>query len=311
LTDRSAKLDEPKLKRKFRPIYRRKGIGVVSLVGGITQGESQQSPIPLPIFGTATAGEKTIVRSLRAAEKLNNLAALIFYVDTRGGDAFASDLIQREVERIGQKIPVIVYMGDVAASGGYYVSAKAHHIICQPATVTGSIGVVSGKPSLMGLYEKAHINAVSIKRGKNAGLYAGSAPLTEEERQILFNSIFESYKEFKWVVADGRDLPFDELDKICLGKVWTGRQALGHKLVDQNGSFLDAIKKAREMGELPDSEDILVPVYEIAGSRRGRLWPEPFKNEKPPASIAEWVQRLYRNGQGIQYVMPFEIIDHL
>lgn len=296
------------LKRKYHPIYREKAIGVVSLVGSIVQGESQQSPIPLPIFGSNSAGEKSLLRLLRQVEKMGDLGALIFYVDTPGGDAFASDLIQREIERIGKKLPVVVYMGDVAASGGYYVSAKAKYIISQPATVTGSIGVVSGKASLSGLYEKAHIKSATVQRGKHAGLYAGTEPLTEEERSILFNSINETYKEFKWVVATGRNLPFEELDPICLGKVWTGRQALGHKLVDANGSFLDAIVKARELADMPTDLDVHVPILNLYDDRKQNILPESFN--QPAESLAQLLQYRLKLGSGPQLIMPFKIVDH-
>ena len=109
--------------------------------GMMTMGQSRSSPIdlPIPFLGGATAGEQTIVDLLRMTERLSDLAALVFYVDSGGGVALAADFIGREVERIGRKIPIVVYMGDVAASGGYYVSAPAKHIMCQTGTMTGSI----------------------------------------------------------------------------------------------------------------------------------------------------------------------------
>ena len=267
-----------KLRTVYHPRYRKKMIGVISLEGAITMGESQNSPlpIPLPILGRSTAGEKSIVRLLRTAEKMDNLAVLIFHVDTPGGDALASDLIHREVERISKKIPVLAYMGETAASGGYYVSAGADHIMCQPATITGSIGVLMGKPSLGGLYDKLKISTVELKRGERAGLYLSQQPLTDTERGILFDGIKEAYKDFKWIVSRGRDIPFDALDPICLGRVWTGRQALGHKLVDSHGSFIDALQEARRLGELPLDPNIVVPILNIELDKRERLIPQPF-----------------------------------
>lgn len=267
-----------KLRTVHHPRYRKKMIGVISLEGAITMGESQNSPlpIPLPLLGRSTAGEKSVVRLLRTAEKMDNLAVLIFHVDSPGGDALASDLIHREIERISKKIPIVAYMGETAASGGYYVSAGADHIMCQPATITGSIGVLMGKPSLGGLYDKLKINTVELKRGKRAGLYFSQQPLTDTERDILFDGIKEAYKDFKWVVSRGRDIPFDALDPICLGRVWTGRQALEHKLVDSHGSFIDALQEARRLGGLPIDPDLAVPVLNIEVDKRERLIPQPF-----------------------------------
>ncbi len=231
----------------------KKQIGVVSLEGAIMMGSSQTPPIdlPIPLIGGATAGEATLVGQLRRAEERDDLAALIFHVDSPGGDALASDLIGREVERISQKIPVVVYMGNTAASGGYYVSAYAKHIVCQPTTITGSIGVFMVRPHTQGLYEKLHVNRTTLQRGKHANLYTDTAPLTDEERQILWDGVVKSYIQFKQVVANGRSLPIDDLDPICEGRIWTGRQALQHGLVDSLGDFTTAVQKAAELAELP------------------------------------------------------------
>ncbi len=242
--------------------HTKKFVGVISLEGAITMGASQKPPVdlPIPLVGGATAGEATLLSLLRRAEGMSNMAALVFHVDSPGGSALASDLIGREIERLSQKMPVVVYMGNVAASGGYYVSAYGRTIMCQPVTITGSIGVIMMRLSTQGLYQKLRINQASVQRGEHAGLYSDPAPMSDEEREIFRKGIDDVYGKFKQVVADGRDLPYDKLDPICEGRVWTGRQALERQLVDGYGDFVDAIRKAAELAELPadDAHEISV-----------------------------------------------------
>jgi protease IV len=240
-------------------------IGVVSLEGMITMGPSRKPPIelPIPLIGGATSGEQTLVGLLRRAEKLEKMAALIFHVDSGGGSALASDLIGRQIERMAVKIPVVVYMGNVAGSGGYYVAAPAKHIMSQEATITGSIGVISGHISSQGLYDMLSVNRVSLKRGENAGLYRDADPLTEQECDIFWRTILTTYEQFKEVVAKGRNMTLEAVDEVGGGRVWTGRQALTHRLVDSHGDFLDAIQKAAELAALSSKDVAEVSVVNI------------------------------------------------
>jgi protease-4 len=290
----------------------RKFVGVISLEGAIMMGPSRTPPIdlPIPFIGGETAGEQTLRQQLRTAEKMDDMAALIFHVDSGGGSALASDIIGREIERISQKKPVLVYMGNAAASGGYYVSAYAKHIMAQTGTVTGSIGVISGRISTQGLLNKLQINQVHLQRGARAGLYQDSKPMTEDERTVFWKSIVETYGKFKQVVANGRSLPYDELDEICEGRVWTGRQAIDLKLVDSIGDFVDAIRKAAEMGGLETGDEFIIPIMNI-GQGNGRYnQPKPFEessqvlNEISRLLLGETFTAL--KGQPLM-LMPFEI----
>lgn len=231
----------------------RRYVGVISLEGLITQGASRKPPIelPIPFIGGATAGDQTLVGLLRRIEKRDDLAALVLHVDSGGGSALASDLIGRQIELLAAKKPVVVYMGSVAASGGYYVAAPARHIMSQTATITGSIGVITSKISAAGLYEHLSINRVSLQRGQHAGLYRDADPMTAEERAILLRAIEDIYDRFKAIVARNRGLTLESVDAIGGGRVWTGRQAKAHGLVDSHGDLLDAIKKAAELAALP------------------------------------------------------------
>jgi protease-4 len=280
--DKASRLLTEKARKRSR-----KFIGVISLEGSIMMGNSQSPPIdlPIPLVGGDTAGEQTLVYLLRRAEQLDDMAGLIFHVDSPGGSALASDLIGREIQRLSQKKPVLVYMGNTAASGGYYVSAFANHIMSQTLTITGSIGVFALRLHAQELYNKVGINRVGLDRGSRANLFSGMTPLSEDERTAFHNSIVESYQQFKHVVAAGRNLPYEELDEICNGRVWTGRQALGHKLVDSHGDFIDAIHKLAELAELPDPASHTIPVVNLFAKNRRYITPQPFE-------IAEMVGKL-------------------
>jgi protease-4 len=161
----------PAARTRLRLAYRwryKRAVGIVSLDGNIGPGESQRLPLPIPsnpFIPPVYAGSDTITRALRAAERNPRIGALLLHVASRGGDALASDLIWREVVRVGRKKPVVAYMGDVAASGGYYVLAGAAHVAAQASTITGSIGILGGKPSAGRLLDRIGIHHERVTRG--------------------------------------------------------------------------------------------------------------------------------------------------
>ncbi len=291
-----------------------KFIGVVSLEGLITMGPSRQPPlIPLPFMDGATAGEATLLNLLRRVEKIDEMAALILHVDSGGGSALASELITREIKRIGQKKPVLAYMGNTAASGGYEVSVLAKHIMCQPATITGSIGVIMMRPNTQGLYEKLSVKRVSIKRGERAGLYSDDGPLSDDDRATLWRGVVETYEAFKQLVANGRSLPYDDLDPICEGRVWTGRQALERSLVDSYGDFEDAIRQAAELAGLPTGPDDGIPAVNLYPQDGRYRPPQPFEAaddaNEAIAELGRWLsgERLRElSGQPL-LLLPYEV----
>ncbi|PIE80789.1 MAG: signal peptide peptidase SppA [Chloroflexi bacterium] len=298
----------------------RKFVGVISLEGTIMMGASRRPPIeppvPIPFVGGETAGELTLRQQLRAAEKMDNMAALIFHVDSGGGSALASDIICREIERVSQKKPVVVYMGNAAASGGYYVSAYAKHIMAQTGTITGSIGVISGRVSTKGLLDKLQLHQVSLQRGARAGLYQDSQPMTADERQVFWDNIVQIYSKFKEVVANGRSLPYDELDEICEGRVWTGRQALDLKLVDSTGDFVDAVRQAAKLGKIETDDEYQISVINVRGGNGRYAQPNPFEKALPPDDSTKTILEIVRlllgeniaalQGQPLT-LMPFDI----
>lgn len=285
-----------------------KHIGVISLEGAITMGPSRQPPIdiPLPFIGGATAGEETISRLLRKAEKDKNMAALIFHVDSGGGSALASDLIWRQVQRIARQKPVLVYMGNVAGSGGYYVSAAAQHIMCQPGTITGSIGVIMGRISTKELFERLHVERTSLQRGEHAGLYRDIRPMTPEERELLWEHLIDTYERFKVVVREGREMDEEQLEPVAGGRVWTGRQAQAHHLVDSHGDFVDAIYLAAELAELLVDDSHYPTVIDYHTRSQTHLLPEPFPAGRAIEELLrrDWLQEF--SGKALT-LMPFYI----
>ncbi len=240
--------------RSLRP----DAIGVVTLRGGIVPGESRELPFPLPLFGQRLAGCDTVARAFRAAERAPHIKAVVFHVDSRGGSAVASDLIWREVTRLRRTKPVVVHMGNVAGSGGYYVSCGASWIVAGAATITGSIGVVAGKFDVHGLLERGGIRHEILSRGATATMPSALAPYTESEWQVLQAWMERIYRRFRSLVAQGRGQSEDEVEKIARGRVWTGRQAMEIGLVDELGDFDAAVRKARALAGIPERSDVAV-----------------------------------------------------
>ena len=288
-----------------KPVWHRpQAVGVVSLHGTIVPGESREVPLPVPLVGTQ-AGAESLARALRRAEKDPRIAAVVLHVDSGGGDALASDLIWREVKRLRERKPVVAYMGDVAASGGYYVLAAADHIVAQSATLTGSIGVIGGKFLARGLYEKLRANPEILHRGRHAVMNLPDDPYTEEERQKVLANMQAVYRLFKQRVAEGRQKSLEEVEEIARGRVWTGRQALEIGLVDELGDFQTAVERAKMLAGLPIDET--VPVVPIEAPKRylpplaftdGTLWLEAVLDALRPflgtriLTLMPWTLRL-------------------
>lgn len=265
--------------------YRWRGsrsVAVIGLEGAIVSGESRHAPLPIPIVGTQ-AGATTLARAFRRAQRDPSIAAIVFYVNSGGGDATASDLIWREVRRVAEKKPVVAYLGDVAASGGYYVTAQASHIVAQSATLTGSIGVIYGKLVLGELYDRLDANWEVIKRGDHAVMHLSDDPFTDGEREAVRRQVDAIYALFKERVADGRRIALDNVEDIARGRVWTGRQAKEIGLVDELGDFRVAIDRAKLLAGLPLDDS--VPVVRI----------EPPKKYTPPPAFSQpsdWLKSL-------------------
>ncbi len=259
-------------RRLRRPLRWRAGtraIAVISLRGPIVMGESRNG---LPLFGGQTTGHATVARAVRAVERSPLFGALVLSIDSPGGSALASDLIWREIERIGHRKPVVAFFGNVAASGGYYVAASARRIVCLPGTLTGSIGIIAGKFNVRGLLERLGAHREILARGRAATIASPFVPFSADERARLRAQMEETYERFIDRVARGRNLAPDAVRAVARGRVWTGRQAKAHRLVDVLGDFPAAIGAARElMGIAPGRA---VPIVHIRPPRGAARAPE-------------------------------------
>lgn len=226
-------------------------IAVVYAVGDIVSGEG----------GDDMIGSERISRELRKVRRDDKVKGVVFRINSPGGSALASDVIWREVDLLRKEKPVIVSMGDVAASGGYYIAAAADSIFAQPNTITGSIGVFGVIPNMQGLMnEKLGITFDEVKTGKYADFLSNvDRPLTVDERNILQMEVNRIYDTFLQRVADGRHLSKEEVDSIGQGRVWSGQQAVDNGLVDRLGSLEDAIAAAARKAGLEDYRLVTYP----------------------------------------------------
>jgi protease-4 len=224
-------------------------IAVVYAVGVIVQGKSSSS-----LMGEDTVGSTTLIEALRKADKDPKVLAVVLRIDSPGGSAVASDLIWRQIDQMHK--PVIASMANVAASGGYYIAAPARRIIAQPQTITGSIGVIGGKPVISKLLDKVGVSTEVISRGKNSGMLSMASPFTTEERQAWLKVMEETYRQFVAKVAEGRKMPRSKVEELAQGRVYTGKMAMDNGLIDGLGTLEDAVRAAKEAAGLKPDEKI-------------------------------------------------------
>ena len=182
-------------------------------------------------------------------------------IDSPGGEVTASDEMWRQMNLRSRKKPMVISMSDVAASGGYYMAMTGDPIVAYPATETGSIGVVFGKPDLHGLYDKLGITKDAVERGRNAGIDSDYTSLNAEERALLQRGIDESYHDFVAKVAAARHRPYDEIEPVAQGRVWLGSQAKPRGLVDELGGLDTAIELLKKKAGIAASEDVGLLLY--------------------------------------------------
>jgi protease-4 len=223
-------------------------IAIIYANGEITKGESQNDFL----MGGNTCGANTLMRAIREARNDKNTKAVILRIDSPGGDGFASDLIFRELELTRKEKPVIVSMGPLAASGGYYIAMVGDKIFASPATITGSIGVFTAKLVTKDMYQKLGINTETIKRGDRADAFSSERRFTADERELLQIHLSEFYNQFIDKVAQYRNLTVDYVDSVGQGRIWTGNQAQQNLLIDSIGGLLNAIEYAKEQAQIKE-----------------------------------------------------------
>jgi protease-4 len=224
--------------------------------GIITSGESSYDSPQGQVIGS-----DTIIRYLRKARSDDTIKAIVLRIDSPGGSAIASDVIWREVELTRGVKPVIASMSDVAASGGYYIALPAHKIVAEPATLTGSIGVVMMKFVIDGTLKKLGINMEPVKHGRYADIYSPVRPFTPEERAKIRELMQATYDTFVEKAAAGRRTTPEKIDAIAQGRVWTGHQAKQIGLVDELGGLDRALVLAKEQAKISRDSEIELVVY--------------------------------------------------
>ncbi len=256
---------------------RRPGVGLIDASGQIRLGRSKPGPI-----GRA-AGSDTVAAALRAATKDERIKAIVFRINSPGGSYVASDTIWREVYRAHEAgKPVVASMGDMAASGGYFVAMAADVIVAEPATLTGSIGVFAGKMQTSGLFERLGVNVDSLGQGRHALMFSPQTGFSEDEWAKLNEWLDFVYEDFTDKVARGRAMTREAVHEVARGRVWTGADAFEHGLVDELGGLRRAVEIARERAGLPVDAPVravpaIAPVHRLRQAR----------NSDDPAAFAQ------------------------
>ncbi len=233
-------------------------IALIFASGMITSGRSSDGGFG----GGQTIGSDTIVRAVRDAADDDSIKAIVLRVDSGGGSALASDVMWHTLEYAKTKKPIVTSMSDVAASGGYYIACNSNKIVAEPSTVTGSIGVVLGRPVLGGLYDWLGVSNEYVTRGKHAGIFREDRKWTDEEREVFQkNANFFYWDNFVPKVATGRGKTPEQINEIAQGRVWTGAQAKEKGLVDEFGGLTKAIDVAKELAKLPADKDVKRVVF--------------------------------------------------
>jgi protease-4 len=236
-------------------------IAVVGAYGGIQEGRGGTDPLR----GGQSIGSETLVKALRAARKNPDVDAVVLRVDSGGGSGLASDIIWYETVKVAAEKPLIVSMGDVAASGGYYIAVAGEKIFVEPLTITGSIGVVGMMPVIAKLYEKIDATHETFKRGEHADQFSPMRKLTDEEREMAEEVITWFYDDFVEKAAEARGMSADRLHELAQGRVYMGSQALENGLVDERGGLSAAIDYACEKVGV-EREDASVIYYRESSS---------------------------------------------
>ena len=279
-------------------------IAIIYAQGEITSGEGDVNEI----------GEGSMRRSLQEAKKDKNIKAIVLRIDSPGGNALTSDLIWREIEITKRVKPVVVSMGNLAASGGYYIACNANQIFAEANTITGSIGVFGILPNFTQLANKIGINTEVVSTNSNAANYSPFRPLDENTRAFTQESVEHIYSTFVTRVANGRKMTFQNVDAIAQGRVWSGAEALKIGLVDKIGGLDDALEAAAKLAKIKKYSTKNYPEYD---KKFGEIFQNlPFAKTKENLikeeigienyAILQKIKK-FNNRKGAQTLMPFEL----
>ena len=285
-------------------------IALLVAEGEIIQGKSRDNP-----FGGRAVGDETLVEALREIRERKNIKAVVLRIDSPGGSGDASDAVWQEIRRVRRAKPVIVSMGDVAASGGYYLACAGDVIVADAGTITGSIGVFGGKLNMLGLYRKLGLNVETVTRGKHAAMLSPFTDFSPEELARYQKSLEQFYSVFLARVAEGRGMDPAVIDSVGQGRVWSGVAARQRGLVDTLGGLETAFNLARTRARISEDADIVVDVYPRARRTLLQSWLgnlfEDANDEQAslPAlkDLATWYRASAMDRGTFQARMPFTI----
>jgi protease IV len=287
---------EKYLKRAGRPHQDGKTIALIYGVGAVSRGEDGYSPVS----GEASMGSESVARAFRQAVADRKVKAIVFRVDSPGGSYVASDTIWRETVKAKQAgKPVIVTMGNLAGSGGYFVAMAADKIVAQPGTITASIGVLGGKMLTNDFWDKVGISWDDVHTSANSTMWTGTKDYSPAEWARFQAWLDRVYADFTGKVADGRKLPREKVLQIAKGRIWTGEDAKGLGLVDELGGFPEALKLAKKAAGIPEGEDINFQVYPPKKGLIDAILSEPPESSDPEAAFAATALRGLREIQPV------------
>jgi protease-4 len=259
---------QTKLRSCAPTLGRGKYVAVLRIEGTIVDGRSGslpiKPPIEVPLVGDDRAGDLTVVQAARQIASDKRASAVVVYVNSRGGSATASEAMRQALNVIAARKPLVVAMGPVAGSGGYWVATPGRWIVARPSALTGSIGVLTGKIVMAAMWSKLMFNRETIAFGQHATMESDEKGYTDEERTMVQAQIDRVYALFLEVVGKARKMTPEEVHPIAAGRVWTGRQAFERKLVDELGGLDDAVRKARSLAGLAET----APVREVRPPKR-------------------------------------------
>ncbi|ORA07601.1 signal peptide peptidase SppA [Mycobacterium arosiense] len=234
-------------------------VAVINVDGTIVDGRGGPQFLP---FGASTVGSDTIAPALREAAADDSVSAIVLRVNSPGGSVTASETLWREVKRARKRgKPVVASMGAVAASGGYYIAAAADAIVASPATITGSIGVITGKLVIRDLLQRLGVGLDTVRTNANADAWSIETPFTPEQRAHREAEADLVYADFVQRVADGRNLTTEAVDRVARGRVWTGADARERGLVDELGGFRTALRRAKILAGLEEDADVRLVTF--------------------------------------------------
>jgi protease-4 len=282
------------LDRAVRPTSGPK-IAIVTAVGAILRGENTRSFDPM--LGGEIMGSETISRALRNARNAAGVKAVVFRVDSPGGSPLASEIIRRELVRTAEKVPVVVSFSNLGASGGYWIACGAQHFVAQPGSLVGSIGVAAGHLNMNPFFsEKLGVTFGRLDFGANANLYGSNEDWSDPQRAVIERIIERTYSEFLQLVADSRDMTVEEVDAVAQGRVFTGRQALAHGLVDSLGGLDVALDEARRLAGIAPGAKVQLLDYPKTVPWWKQMMGRATHNEDAVQALTTTVERMWITG---------------